>query len=175
MSNLPIPDSASTHEDNAQAIRAELARLVQGIPGFTLLTPARRRRITVSGHVDEDFLRSMALLLDAHPDVAAMCEITSAEIRNHVSFYGSHVGVGEELMLNGRKMIDTLLGDRSSIGERALRALKIARNLNTPAGSEALVPHLEAIDREFTRGRRKRAIRKPGDVPAAAKASGVKS
>jgi hypothetical protein len=175
MSNLPIPGSPSTHEDNAQAIRAELTRLVQGIPGLTLLTPERRRKITVSGHVDEDFLRSMALLLDAHPDVAAMCEITSAEIRNHLSFYGSHLGVGEELMLYGRKMIDTILGDRSSIGERTLRALRIARNLNTPAGSEALVPHLETIDREFTRGRRKRGSRKPGDAPAGAKPSEVKS
>jgi hypothetical protein len=65
---------------------------------------------------------------------------------------------------------DTLLAERASIGERALRALKIARDINTPAGRDSLVPHLEAIDQEFSRGRRKRPPGKKPEDPSAAKA-----
>ena len=170
-----IPDSPSPHEDNAQAIRAEMQRLVGSLRGITLLTPEQRRKFAVTGHVDEDFLRGMALLLDAHPDIAATIQLTGADIRDHLSYTGSYQGVGAELGLNGRKVDDTLLAERASVGERALRGLKIARSINTPVGRESLVPHLEAIDREFTRGRRRRATaaKKPDEVVAANK-TGVK-
>jgi hypothetical protein len=162
-----IPDTPSPHEDNAQAIRLELQRLMQGVRGFSLLTTERRRKISVSGHVDDDFLRSMALVVEAHPDVAATCQLTSSEIRDHLNFTGSHRSVGEELVLNGRKMLDTLLAERASVGERALRALAIARSLNYPAERASLVTHLQAIDRDFSRGRRRR-FKKPID-PATVK------
>jgi hypothetical protein len=155
MTTIP-PEVTSAYEDHAQSIRSNLLQLVQDIRGFTLLTTERRRKVIVSGHVDDDFLRSMALLIEAHPNVAAMCEITPAEIRDHLSFSGSYQGVGEELMLNGRKMTDTVLAQRADIGERTIRALKIARSINFPAGKSSLVPHLEAINREFRRGRRRR-------------------
>ena len=161
-----IPDIPSTHDNTAHAIRGELKRLVEGIRGVTLLTPAQRRRYTVSGHVDDDFLRRMSLLIDAHPEIATIAQLTSAEILDHLNFSGSHDGVGEELILHGRKVIDTCIAERGSIGERAIRALKIARSLNTPAGRESLVPHLEAIDRDFARGRRKRPVAKKPDEAA---------
>lgn len=170
-----VPQEPISHQNNAQSIRIELQRLLQGVRGLTLLTPERRRQIIVSGHVDEDFLRSMALLIEAHPDVAAMTQLTAAEIRDHLDFYGSHRGVGEELMLNGRKTIDTLLSERAGIGERALGALKIARSINTLAVRDSLVPHLEAIDREFARGRRRRAVVKKDGETAAAKKSRKKT
>jgi hypothetical protein len=151
-----IPDSTSTHEDNAQAIRLELQRLTQAIRGFTLLTTERRRQFSVSGHVDDEFLRRMALLVDSNTDVANSSKITGAEIRDHLTFYGAYDGAGEELVLHGRKMGDTLLAERGDIGERALRALKIARDMTSPSDREALIPHLEAIDREFSRGRRRK-------------------
>jgi hypothetical protein len=146
-----------------------MQRLVNGIPGFTLLTPEQRRKFSVSGHVDDDFLRRMMLLIDAHPEIATISQITSAEILDHLDFHGSYDGVGEELILKGRMTIDTRKAARGSVGERALRALNIARSLNTPAGRDSLVPHLEAIDREFSRGRRKRpSAKKPEDAAAAA-------
>ena len=163
-----MPDVSTSYDENAQAIRRELNRLVQSIRGFTLLTPERRRQVAVSGHVDDDFLRSISLLLDAHDDVARTSGITSAEIRDHLSFYSAHQGVGEELMLNGRKAIDTLIAERARVGERAIKALNVARSISAPSGPDALVPHLEAIERDFTRGRRKRALRKPPDPEAAA-------
>jgi hypothetical protein len=155
MTTLPT-DITSEHEDNAQAIRQDLQRLASGIRGFSLLTTERRRRVVISGHVDDDYLRSMALLLEAQPELATVCQITAAEVRDHLSFSGAYHGVGEELILNGRKMDDTLISERASIGERLLRTQKIARNINTPAGNTSLVPHLEALDRDFSRGRRKR-------------------
>jgi hypothetical protein len=170
-----IPDVTTTHEDNAQTIRLDLQRMAEGIPGFTLLTPEQRRKFTISGHVDDDFLRNMALLLDAHADVASLIQLTAGEIRNHLTFSGAYLGVGEELTLNGRKMIDTLTSERAKIGERAMRGLKIARDINTPAGRDSLIPHLEAIDREFSRGRRKRSAAKKADDPTAGKKPEVKS
>jgi hypothetical protein len=163
------PNTPQSHEDTAQAIRRALLQLVEGIRGFALLTPERRRKVTVSGHVDDDFLRSLALLLEAHPDVAAMTQLTSDEIGDHLRFSGSYHGVGEELMLNGRKMVDTLIAERASIGERAIVALKIARSINTPKDRASLVPHLEAIDRDFVRGRRRPAVKKPDEIAAAKK------
>lgn len=170
-----IPDTPSPHEDNAQAIRLELRRLVGNIRGLTLLTPQQRKKFIVSGHVEDDFLRRMTLLIDAHPDIATMSQLTSAEILEHLKFSGSYPGVGEEAMLNGQKIIDTVKAERASVGERALRALKIARSINTPAGRDSLVPHLEAIDRDFSRGRRRRAVaKKPDDAITAAKKPEVK-
>lgn len=162
-----IPDTTPTHEENAQILRRDLQRMAQSIRGFALLTSERRRQLTTSGHVDDDFLRHIALLIDANADVATASHLTGAEIRDHLLFSGSYQGVGEELMLHGRTTADTLLAERASFGERALRALKIARSMNEPAGRESLVPHLEAIDRDFSRGRRKRAAKKkPDDVTA---------
>lgn len=168
MTTIP-PEVPSDYEGNAQSFRDTLLQLGQGIPGFTLLTTERRRKVIVSGHVDDDFLRRMALLIEAHPNVAAVCEITPAEIYDHLSFSGSYQGVGEELMLNGRKMSDTLLAGRADVGERTLRALKIARSVNSPAGKSSLVPHLEAIEQEFVRGRRRRRKPQPDDSPAEVK------
>jgi hypothetical protein len=169
-----IPDTPSPHEDNAQAIRLELQRLMQGVRGFSLLTTERRRKIGVSGHVDDDFLRSMALVVEAHPDVATTSQLTGAEIRDHLNFTGSHRGVGEELMLNGQKMVDTLLAERASVGQRALRALTIARSINYPADRAALIGYLQAIDRDFSRGRRKRNTAKKPIDPATVKKTEVK-
>lgn len=168
MTTIP-PEVPSDHEGNAQAIRDNLLQLVQGIRGFTLLTTERRKKVNVSGHVDDDYLRSMALLLEANPKLANASEITAAEIRDHLNFSGAHHGVGEELMLNGRKMSDTLLAERADVGERTLRAHKMARSINFPAGRSSLVPHLEAIEQEFVRGRRRRRKPQPEDPPAEVK------
>jgi hypothetical protein len=151
-----IPPEEIPHQQNAEAIRNGMQQLVLSIRGFSLSTTERRRKITLSGHVDDDFLRGMALLIEAHPDVAAVCQITPAEILDHLSFSGSYSVVGDELTLNGRKVNDTITAERATVGERALRALKIARSVNFPAGSSSLVPHVEALDREFRRGRRRR-------------------
>lgn len=160
-----IPEAPSPHEDNAQAILVDLQRLMQGVRGLTLLTTEGRRRAVISGHVDEDFLRSIALLIEAHPDIATTAKITAAEIRDHLGFSGSIQGVGEQLMLDGRKMVDTVIAERASVGERAIAALKIARSVTTPAARAAVVPHLEAIDRDFARGRRRRPpVKKPEDA-----------
>lgn len=163
-----IPDIPTPHEDTAQTIRLDLQRLAQNVRGLGLLTASQRRKLVVSGHVDDDFLRRMILLIDAHPDIAKMAQITSGEIRDHLEFHGAYLGVGEEMILNGRKMVDTLTADRASTGQKALVALKIARSVNAQNGGEALVPHLEAIDRDFSRGRYKRP-RKPDAEALAAK------
>jgi hypothetical protein len=167
-----IPDTPLTHEDSAQSIRIELQRMAQSIRGFGLLTTERRRQLTTSGYVDDDYLRDIALLIEANPAIAAAAQLTSAEIADHLSFSGAHKGVGTELKLSGQKLDDTLVAERASIGERALRAQKIARSINTPVPDQSVVPHLEALDREFARGRRKR--RKPEQVIAARKKAEVK-
>jgi hypothetical protein len=71
----------STHEENAESIRHDLQRMARRIRGFTLLTTERRRRVVVSGHVDDDYLRNVALLLDQHADLAITARLTAEEIR----------------------------------------------------------------------------------------------
>jgi hypothetical protein len=167
-----IPDAPSSHEETAQTIRLDLQRLSHGIRGFALLSAERRRKLNVRGHVEDDFLRSMALLVEAHPDIAAAAKITSSEIQDHLHFTGAFQGVGEELMRHGRQMSDTVLAERADIGGRALCALRVAREVNLlPSERAALIPHLEAIEREFTRGRRKRSAGKkpPGEAQTAKK------
>jgi hypothetical protein len=164
-----IPDIPTPHEDTAQTLRLDLKRMTQNVRGLVLLTAPQRRKLVVSGHVDDDFLRRMGLLIDAHPDIASMTQITSDDIRDHLSFHGAYLGVGEEMILNGRKIVDTLTADRASIGQKALVALKIARSINARIGGESLVPHLEAIDRDFSRGRYKRAKKPDAEVLAAKK------
>ena len=161
MTTIPPEVIPEPHAENAQAIRLSVQQQMQGIRGFQLLTTERRRKVTVSGHVDDDFLRAMALLIEAQPNVAAVCQLTASEIQDHLNFSGSYRVVGDEMTLNGRKVTDTVIAERATIGERALRALKIARSVNFPAGNSSLVPHLEAIEREFRRGRRRRSDTAP--------------
>ena len=163
-----IPDAPSAHQMTAEAIRQDMLALVQGIRGFTLLTPERRRQVSCSGHVDDDFLRFIALLIEANPGVGVPMNLTAAMIYDHLNFSGAYQGVGAEMMLNGRKMDDTLLSERADIGQRSLHALQVARSISSPAGDTSLVPHLEAIDRNFSRGRRRRTpvAKKPAETPA---------
>jgi hypothetical protein len=158
-----IPDSSSTHQDDAQTIRLDLQRISQGIRGFALLTSERRRKLTLTGNVEDEFLRRMSLLLDAHPAIANSSEVTGTEIRDHLNFHSAYEGVGEELVLHGRKMNDTLRAERADIGRRALCALKMARDKAGTADIQAVVPQLDAIDREFARGRRRRVVAKKPD------------
>lgn len=156
----------STHEQNAETIRLDLQRMARGIRGFALLTTERRRRIVVSGHVDDDYLRNVAVLLEHHPELAATARLTADEIREHLRFTGAYQGVGRELVLHGHKMTDTIINERASIGQRALHVHQIARTINHPPGSASVVPHLEALDRDFTRGRRRRRARAEENPPA---------
>ena len=175
MSNIPdIPESL-THQDNAQAVLLDLRRLVGGVRGLTLLTEAGRRKLTIAGHVDDQFLRSIAVLLDNNPQLADSSEITGAEIRDHLNFSGSYQGVGEDLILNGQKVADTRLVERASVGRRALRVLKIARSASEPAERAALVPEMQAIDRLYSRGRRRRPATAKKEEPAPAPALAPRS
>ncbi len=162
----PANDAELSHQQNADRIRLDLKRMVRGIRGFALLTAERRRRVVVSGHVDDDYLRSIIGLLDHHPDLAATAGLSGDEIREHLLFTGAYQSVGQELILHGHTMTDTIINERSSIGQRALHVHQIARTLNHPAGASSVVPHLEALDRDYTRGRRRRRARAGEATPA---------
>jgi hypothetical protein len=70
------------------------------------------------------------------------------------------------LVLNGHKMTDTIINERASIGQRALHVHQIARTINHPAGASSVVPHLEALDRDYTRRRRRRRGNAEESTPA---------
>lgn len=165
---MPHPgnDTELSHQQNADTIRLDLQRMARGIRGFALLTTERRRRVVVSGHVDDDYLRNVAVLLEHHPELAATARLTADEIRDHLRFTGAYQSVGRELILHGHTMTDTIINERSSIGQRALRVHQIARTLNHLAEGNSVVPHLEALDRDFTRGRRRRRARAEESTPA---------
>lgn len=159
MTHPDIDSEFPTHEENAEAIRHNLQRMARGIRGLALLTAERRRRIVVSGHVDDDYLRSVAGLIDHHPDLAAAARLTADEIRDHLRFTGAYRNVGQELILHGHKVSDTIISERASIGQRALHVHQMARTINNPPGTSSIVPQLEALDRDYTRGRRRRRAR----------------
>lgn len=168
----PGNDTELSHQQNADIIRLDLQRMARGIRGFALLTPERRRRVVISGHVDDGYLRRIVGLLDHHPDLAAIGGLSSDEIREHLRFTAAYQSVGQELILHGHTMTDTIINERSSIGQRALRVHQIARTLNHPAGASSVVPHLEALDRDYTRGRRRRRARAEESAPAQAEEQG---
>jgi hypothetical protein len=76
-----IPDTPTSHGENAQAVRSEMQRLVNGIP--------------------DDFLRRMMLLIDAHAEIA-----TSAECCKLCGRLGTDPTVDRDTFL-GRKCLSS--------------------------------------------------------------------
>jgi hypothetical protein len=160
MSN--VTETPATHAQTAEEIINALRQVVRGsLPGYKLLAAARRRRINMSGHVHEDFLRQVAVMLDVNPALVAAVGLTGAEIREHLSFLAAYEKVGDELMLLGRGVKDTLVDAHAQVGQRALQAVAIARTITRPEDREKLMPHLDNIQKSFSRGKRK--VRKPAD------------
>ena len=158
-----VLETPSPHPQNAQEIMVALRQLIHGMRGYKLMATGRRRKITISGHVDDEFLRQVAVMLDVTPHVAAGAQLTGAEIRDHLSFYASYEGVGDELILLGTGAKDTLLNEHADFGERALRAVTIAMAITKPEDREKLIPHLDNIRKNFSRGKR-RKTRKPPEA-----------
>ncbi len=154
-----------THTQAAQEIRVILRRLIQAIRGYTPLTIQHRRRINVVGHVDDEFLRQMAILLDTNTNLAAGVGMTGAEVLDHLGFYGAHEGVGDELILLGEGVKDTLLKERAQIGQKALQAFAFAKTLTKPSDREKMMPHLDTIQKNFAHGKRRKTAR-PGEETA---------
>ena len=164
MSN--VTETPLTHTQAADEIMLTLRRLIQAMRGYTPLTTEGRRRINVYGHVDDEFLRQIAVMLDVNPNLAAGGGITSAEVRDHLSFYGAHEGVGDELILLGQGVKDTLVNERALIGQKALQVFAIAKALTKPADREKVMPHLDNVQKNFARGKRRKAVRPGEETPA---------
>jgi hypothetical protein len=163
MSN--VTETPITHTQAADEILLTLRRLIQAMRGYTPLTTEGRRRITLYGHVDDEFLRQIAVMLDANANLAAGVRLTGPEVRDHLSFYGAHEGVGDELILLGQGVKDTLNNERGEIGQKALQAFAFAKTLTKPADRERLMPHLENLQKNFSRGKRRKTTRPVDETP----------
>lgn len=172
MSN--VTETPITHTQAARDITLTLRQLVQGMRGYTLLTGERRRKINLAGRVEDEFLRQVAVMLEANAKLAGTVELSGDEVREHLSFYGAHEGVGDELILLGRGVKDTLLNERSVIGQKAIHAVNIAKTLTKPEDRELLMPHLDNIQKLFARGKRKKSSRLPA-TPEPAKPETTKA
>jgi hypothetical protein len=162
MANETETPSTLTHTQSAQDILTKLRELVQALPDYKIIVTQRRRKLNMAGNVDDDFLRNVAIMVDATPHLAISAKITGEEIREHLGFHGAYAGIGDEMILLGRGAKDTLLEARGAIGQRALNAVAIARTLTKPEDREKLMPHLDNIQKNFARGKRK--IRKPAEA-----------
>ena len=162
MSNVTETPSTLTHTQSAQDILTKLRELVQALPDFKIIVARRRRQLNLAGNVDDDFLRNVAIMVDATPHLSISAQITGDEIREHLGFHGAYDGLGDELILLGRGAKDTLLEARGAIGQRALNAVAIAKTLTKPEDREQLMPHLDNIQKNFARGKRK--VRKPAEA-----------
>lgn len=156
VTETPVLRAANPHE-----LLLMVRELVQGMKGYEPLPDGRRRKLNVSGHVDDDYLRAIAIMLEASPDLEVASKLTAAEVREHIQYHGEHAGIGEELIILGRGAKDTLVRERSSVGRRALQAVVIAKTLDAPEDQVVLFPHLKDMQRNFIRGKRRRAKPEP--------------
>jgi hypothetical protein len=96
-----------------------------------------------------------------------MAEITGDEIRQGISFCNAYGPAADEVRLKSAGLQQAVKSHRHDIGQRALRAYRVARNFHTPQEEQQLVPHIENMKRLLARGPKKKAPK--GDATAAAK------
>jgi hypothetical protein len=107
---------------------------------------------------------------DANAGFAARVKLTGPEIRDRLEFRRQFLTLTREQHLVAKGLEDTIAEELAEIGQRALKAYKVAQTMEADA-DEDLIPHLQAMQRALNRGRRKKV--KKDDSAAAAKKGAV--
>jgi hypothetical protein len=156
MSIVPDPSLTPTaHDLGAAKLLADLQGLVQAVRGYGFISTSHRRRINPSATVPTEFLLAVAVALDASEKLRAMAGITGDQIRDVVAFCNAYGPAVDEVKLKATGVQDSVKTQRANVGEIALRAYRLARDFNTPADSDVLVPHIANMKRALGRGRKK--------------------
>ena len=164
-----IPPTPINHEAIAEAIMLQAREIAQSINGFGYAATGRRRKISSTANLPDEFLEAVAVACDASPQLAAASELTGAELRSLITSSRAYTSAANELRLIGRGLDDTVAEHRSEVGQKALRAYAIAKSINRPDERELLIPHLENMKLTLNRGPRpskKKTAPPPAPVPA---------
>lgn len=165
MTTIP-PEIPILHDETAKAMMTTLRNLAQSIPGFTFVSPDRRRKINVSASLPDEFLQAVAIACEASPHLASATEVDGAELREAISFGRAFSSLADELELVARGIRGTVALHRAEVGVRALRAYALAKNINRPDDREVLIPHITNMRTALGRaGVAKKKGTKPDDKP----------
>lgn len=162
MSN--VTETPMTHEEKAQLMILQLRQMAQTVIGYGLIPVGKRRQVSASAAVSDDFLATIGTALDGWPNFATAAELTGAEVRDGMSFIHAFGPLADEMFVIARTMRDTVTAKRAELSAKARRAYKIAKGFNDPADQSPPIIHLDAMKRALTKPRRKKTEEK---IPAA--------
>jgi hypothetical protein len=174
MSTIP-EQSPSPHEETAQAMLVQLRQLAHSVPGFAFIPARRRRQLSASASVSDDFLQAVSVACDAQPRLGPSGEITGAELRGMVTFSRQYNSVADELVLLAEGLRGTVAVLRSDVCRRALRVYANAKRIESPEEMEKLIPHLADMKRTLGRAKRSEKKKQAGKEPVTDPAKETKS
>ena len=166
IAETPTPVTSSEHEARAFDMMLRLREMARSIEDFDFAGKGRRVKIANYAKLSEEFFELMAVACDTYPDIAAVAQLTGAEIRVGITAMRAYGAVAADMFTQARGMEDTVAELRGELGRRTLNAYLIARRLEKQVGP---IPHLAAIRRALDKGRGYRARPKESEPAAAAK------
>jgi hypothetical protein len=144
----------------------KIRELARSFDGFTFAGKGRRVRIAQFNSIPDEVFELMALAAESNPDVAATWPVTAAELRAAVVISRAYRSVVIEFHTQAKGVEDTVAEFRGNVGCRLYNAYELAKRQNKQEPRQTLVPHLDAVQRALTRGRKK-----PDEATKAARAA----
>ena len=150
-----IPEVPQSHTEAARQLMLAVRTLRESVPGLVLIPKERLRELIAAASVSDEALETVTISVEATPDLASASTLVPAEVRDVIAFSRAYAGVIDEAALLERMLRHTIIVRRARVGQEALKAFALAKNLNRPRKSDLLVPHIEAMQRTFKRPRKK--------------------
>ena len=158
MSNVETP---SSHEIAARDGLAQIRAILHGVRGFGFSGSAHRRRIGLAAAVPDQFLLTVAVALDASPELAAMAGVTGAQLRDVLSYTNAYKPFSTELALLANGVNQGVTSTRFDGASLALKVYRLAKGFNSPTDPQLLVPHIANMKAALGRGRPKTTATEP--------------
>lgn len=159
------PETAAQHQEAANAMLLRVREIAQAVPGFTLLSPERRRRIVLIANTPDDYLQAAGVACDAYEQLSVSSQLTGAECRAVVAFTSGYLSVANEVDILHRGIRDAVALLRYDAILRAHRAYDAAKRLNRPEDRLLLIPHITAMGRALERARSRTPATPEEDEP----------
>ncbi|HJQ38132.1 MAG TPA: hypothetical protein VKB93_13425 [Thermoanaerobaculia bacterium] len=156
-----FPDVPQSHADAARKLTLAVRQLRESVPGLVLLPNERLKELITPASVSDEFLETVVSGVEATSELASASKIVVADVHDVIAFSRAYASPIDEVELFWRMLRHTVIVRRARIGQDALKAFAIAKNLNRPRKSDLLVPHIEAMRRTLGRTRRKQAAPEP--------------
>jgi hypothetical protein len=163
---MSTPEVIVSHIDKARDLLQRLRAITTEIGGFVYAPDGDgSRRLAGSASVPDEFIDAVIVAAEASPQLLSAVGASLAMLRDAKRFVEAYRGVADELELLGRSLRYTMRVRRARAGTTALQIYQIAKQLNRPSESTALVPHIRDMRRALGKTGRTPALLEP---PAAA-------